>query len=502
MLELKNISKSFPGVKALDNVSISIRSGEIHALVGENGAGKSTLIKIITGIYQADEGSIEMDEKALHFKHFSNSQEAGIGIVHQELQVFSDATVAENIMIDKLDSFSKLGVIDWKQLYSTAKIYMDRVGLLVKPGTAVRHLSAAQKQLIQIARALAAKVKVLLLDEPTSCLTEHEANRLFELLKQLREDGVALLFVSHKFEEIFAICDTATVLRDGKLVGEKKISDLTSQDLVKMMIGRACSEEHVGVYNVDENYEMLRVENLHRAEKCHGCNFSLYRGEVLGFYGLVGSGRTELARLIIGEDRPDEGHIFINGKKAVVRSVSESLYKHSISYVSENRKEDGLFLESSVRENLTITIWQRLVNKLTHSIDLLQEAKVADQFVKRFNIKTPKLSQTVNNLSGGNQQKVSIAKSLAGDADIVIIDEPTVGVDIGAKEQIHQTIYDLATKEKKAVIVISSDMPEIARVASRILVFRDLKIVGEVKDVSTEPKSYEQVSHEIGVHLQ
>lgn len=496
MLALKHISKSFPGVRALADLSLEFRAGEIHGLIGENGAGKSTAIKIMTGIHQPDEGEILLDGHPVRLSSYRDSLARGIGIVHQELHVLPDASIAENIMIDKLIT-RRAGMLDWDAIRAEASRHMEAVGLAEDPDRLVRDLSVAQKQLVQIAKALSAKVRFLLLDEPTSCLTEHEVQRLFGLLRQLKQQGVALVFVSHKLDELISLCDHVSVLRDGCLVGSRPMGEITQAELVQMMIGRECNDEHLGVLAPDFAHEVLRVEDVVRADKADHLSFSLHKGEILGFYGLVGSGRTELARILIGEDHPDSGRILIHGKPANVRNVASALYKHHIGYVSENRKEEGLLLEDDVQTNLTMAIWPRIRGKLSRCINAAAEELAALRFVDAMKIKTPDLNQRVRNLSGGNQQKVSIGKWLAADCEILIIDEPTIGVDVGAKEQIHQLIWELAACQGKSIICISSDLPELVRMANRILVFREHRIVGEVRDIDTLKKSYAQVSREI-----
>jgi len=501
MLELKSISKSFPGVRALENISLRFEPGEIHALVGENGAGKSTLIKIITGIYQPDEGEIFFDNERLNFRNYHDSLAKGIDIVNQEIQVIPDSTIAENIMLDKMITVGGTGIIKWKAVNSVAKRYLDMVGMTLSPNTVTRELSAAQKQLVQIAKALAANARVLLLDEPTSSLTGHEAGNLFRILRELKSKGVTIIFVSHKFEEVFAICDKVSVLRDGRHVGTKQIAELNTPELIRMMIGRDVTQEHLGKLDVDRGHEVLRVDHAVRKGRANDVSFSLYEGEILGFYGLVGAGRTELARIIIGEDKLDSGALFIRGIPARINSVGGALYRHRIGYVTENRKEEGLLLQSPVCTNVTITVWPLIRNTWTRLISRTKEVSITRGMMEAMNIRTTGPNQTTGDLSGGNQQKICISKWLAADCDILIVDEPTVGVDIGAKEQIHQLIWDLAKKQRKAVILISSDMPEIIRVASRILVFKDHRIVGEIPDVDSSNRTYGEVSGKIGQFL-
>jgi ribose transport system ATP-binding protein len=501
MLELRHISKSFPAVRALDDVSLEFRAGEIHGLIGENGAGKSTAIKILSGLHQPDGGEIRFNGAPITLRDYRDSVAQGIGIVNQEIAVIPDASVAENIMIDKLIT-RRFGVIDWPATHREARRHLARVGLDVPPDRLVRGLSAAQKQLIQIAKALSADVKVLLLDEPTSSLTEHEARRLFALLRELRAKGVALIFVSHKLDEVFALCDCVSVLRDGKFIGTRAIAGLAPRELVTMMIGRESNDDHLGRLAPDERQEVLRADHVVRRNQADDVSFTLHRGEILGFYGLVGSGRTELARLLIGEEQMDSGTVTLRGKTVVIRSVEESLYEHRLGYVTENRKEEGVFLDDSVQTNLTVAVWPKLRRALTRRIDPVGERAVADRYVDAMQIKTPGLAQRVGHLSGGNQQKVSIGKWLAADCDILIIDEPTVGVDVGAKQQIHQLIWNLAAKEGKSIIVISSDLPELVRIVNRLLVFRAHRIVGEVREIDVKRKTYAEVSAEIAPHFE
>lgn len=496
MLELRGISKRFPGVRALNQVSVSFQAGEIHGLMGENGAGKSTAIKLMTGLHQPDEGAVFYDGRRIVLKDYRDSLSQGIGMVHQELTVIPDASVAENIMIDKLRT-NRLGLVDWRTTVKEARSHMEKVGLDVDPDCLVRGLSAAQKQLIQIAKALSADVRVLLLDEPTSCLTEHETARLFTLLKRLRDRGVILIFVSHKIDEVFEICDRVSVLRDGSLVGTEPIAGLTHARLVRMMIGRQSNDDRVGELAPDWGTVVLEARGLERAGRAEHIDFKLHRGEILGFYGLVGSGRTELARLLIGEDQLDSGEILLGGEPVRVRNVGDSLYRLRMGYVSENRKEEGLFLEDPILNNLTLTAWPRIRNALTRCISGVEEHRLGAHYAESLSIKTPSLSQSVKFLSGGNQQKVSIGKWLVADCDILIIDEPTIGVDVGAKDQIHRLIWELAARQGKSLIVISSDLPELVRLVNRLLVFRDKRIVGEVRDIDTAGKSYARVSEEI-----
>ncbi len=501
MLELRGITKDFPGVRALDNVSIQFREGEIHALLGENGAGKSTAIKIISGIYQPDKGQLYYNDEQLKLHNFRDGLHKGISVVNQEIQIISESSIAENIMLDKMITYGKTGIVNWKAINSVAKTYMEMVGLGFPPTTIIQGLSAAQKQLVQIAKALASNAKILLLDEPTSSITEHEAENLFNIIRELKQKGVLIIFVTHKIEEVFAVCDRISVLRDGKSVGSERAENLDKHTVITMMIGRETEDESYGGLGVNTENPVLEANHISKKGKVDDVSFTLYEGEILGFYGLIGAGRTELARILIGEDALVSGEVTIRGEKARVKSVSDSLYVHNMGYITENRKEEGLLLESTLKTNIAITIWNKIIHKLFRAISPTKETDMANTMVENLDIRTTGVNQITENLSGGNQQKVSISKWLAAGCDILIIDEPTVGVDVGAKEYIHRLIWDLADKEKKSIILISSDMPEIIKLASRILVFKDKRIIGEIAGINAETKNYEQISKKIGHYL-
>ena len=500
MLELKHISKHFPGVKALQDISVDFREGEIHAILGENGAGKSTLMKIICGIYQADEGTVVLDGKELHLKGYKDAINSGISIVNQEINLIPDASIAENIILDKMHRFTKAGFVDWKGVHEMASKYLKMVKLDLNPKMPVRHLSAANKQLIQIAKALSSEAKVLMLDEPTSSLTQYEAKILFDLVADLKKQGVIMIFVSHKLEEVQAISDRVTVFRDGCLVGTDTIDNMPRDRIVQMMIGRSSSYIYRGRLDAENNEIALEAKNI--CSKKYGfenLSFQLRRGELLGFYGLVGSGRTELIRTILGVDKMTGGEVYVNGQLAKTTSLSESLHKYHIGYVTENRKEEGLFLDYSIRMNICMNSLQKdYISPTFPLISSKKESKNAEEYRQKLEIRAPSIDTKVGSLSGGNQQKVSIAKWLSADCDIIIIDEPTVGVDIGAKEYIHRLIWNMAEKEKKAVILISSDMNEMISLARRILIFKDRKIVNELKGEEFFARPGEEISAEIG----
>ena len=503
MLQIRHVTKSFPGVRALDDVSVEFAPGEVHAIVGENGAGKSTLIKIICGIYAPDDGEVLLDGAAIHLHAYKDALDRKINLVSQEIQVIPKSTVAENIMLDKLDRYLTRGRIDWQRINQDAARYAELVDLVVPVKQPVSGMSAAQKQLIMIARALSSDARILIMDEPTSALTRHETDNLLQLLRRIKGEGVTVIFVSHKLEEVLAVADQVSVLRDGSLIGTRPIAGLTKEQIVQMMIGRDARTLGLGTLNVDTGQPVLEARGICQAGRFDELNFALQRGEILGFYGLVGSGRTELAQILIGEDRKDGGDVYIDGKPAKIHGMADSLFKYRMGYVSENRKEKGLILSAPIKTNIAITVWGRLRDRFG-SIRLAAETDTARDYMQALEIRATGPNQTVGSLSGGNQQKVSIAKWLAAHCDILIIDEPTIGVDIGAKEYIHQLIWNLAKVEGKSIILISSDMPEIVNVARRILVFKDFKIVGEVRNDGANGapvRGYDEVSQEIGQFL-
>jgi len=499
MLSLKNISKSFPGVKALDNVSVDFHKGEIHAILGENGAGKSTLMKIICGIYQADEGQVILDGKVLKLNGYNDAVNNHISIVNQEITLIPNSSIAENIVLDKLGKFSKMGLVDWENVNKVAKKYMDMVGLDKDPELPVKYLSPAHKQQVQIAKALSSEAKVLLLDEPTSSLTKYEADILFDILFRLKKQGVIIIFVSHKLEEVRMICDKVTVLRDGAHVGTDLIANVDRDRMVKMMIGRESVYSYRGRLDAENNEIALEAVNICSSRHdFQNLSFHVKKGEILGMYGLVGSGRTELIRTVLGIDPMDKGEVKVWGKTAKIDSFSKSLHKYRIGYVTENRKEEGLFLEQSVGMNICMNSLEKFYYKVLPLINIKSEKENAKFYVGKLDIKTPSIKTKAGSLSGGNQQKVSISKWLSANCDIIVMDEPTVGVDIGAKEYIHQLIWDLAAVEKKAIILISSDMNEIISLSRRLLIFRDRQIVNELKGEEFFEQPGEIIAEKIG----
>jgi len=479
VLEVRAAAKSFPGVKALDGVDLVLRPGEIHALLGENGAGKSTLIKILTGIHPPDAGTLRLFGQAVHFANARAAIEAGISAVHQERNLIPRMSVAENIMLESLPQ--KAGFVDYAEVNRQALLWLERLGLEVDPERPVRSLSVAQMQLVEIAKALVLEARILLMDEPTASITPHETGVLFALLRQLRDEGVAIVFVSHKLEEVFALCDRVTVLRDGRnACTAVKLAELDRAAVVRFMIGRDERVAKLGAKPFDEQDVALRLSDVATSFGHAGIDLVLRRGEILGLYGLVGAGRSELAKALLGVGGVTAGSVEVMGTPARISDVGTALHRYRLGYISEDRKGEGLILIHDVTANIGITIWRRLASLL----GWLGEGRVrraVRPLVERLAVRTPSLAQKVGNLSGGNQQKVSVAKWLAAEVDILIVDEPTVGIDIKTKTDLHELIWQLA-KDGKAVLLISSDMPEMVALADRILVMGEFRILGEVSN--------------------
>ena len=473
VLELAGITKTYPGVKALTDVSLTLTRGEIHALLGENGAGKSTLIRIISGVEQPDWGSYRLNGEPVVMRNPRQAIHRGISVVHQERNLVPTFTVGENVLLERVLGRADRW-IDRRSIHADARPFMQMVGLHVSPAESVNVLSTAQQQLVEIARALSVKANILLLDEPTASISLREASALLETLRSLRARGTSIIYVSHKLEEVFEVCDTVTVLRDGRNAGPRRaIAGLSRDALIEMMIGRAHVADALPVRPKEERPVVLEVTDRPSEATLVGASFTLHKGEILGWYGLVGSGRTELARAVIGADQVSGGLVKVRGQPAQIRSIAEALNRWQIGYVSENRQHEGLFLIHSIQKNIAAAVWQRLRRR---SLD----------------IRTPDVARIVGNLSGGNRQKVSLGKWLAASPDILFIDEPTVGIDIRTKYEIHQLIYRLG-EQGTSVVLISSDMPEMIRLADRILVFRAGRIVGDLDN----SKAYDEMSRRI-----
>jgi ABC-type sugar transport system ATPase subunit len=484
ILELKNISKAFPGVKALDDVSMSVKKGEIHALVGENGAGKSTLIKILTGVHVPDSGEIIFRGKSLTLGSPLEAMEEGINVVHQELNLAENLNVCENIFLGRPLRKTVMGLpfIDWKMMYRESEALLERLKISISLQREVKTLSVAQKQIIEIAKAIYYKCDLVVMDEPSATLTENELDILFTLLRRLKEDGVTIIYISHRLEEIFKLADTVTVLRDGKHIATGDVVRTTRDELIRDMVGRDLVNEYPKK-EVPLGREVLRVEHVTN-ERLRDISFNLRSGEILGIAGLVGAGRTELARAIFGADEIESGELYLRGSRTNIRDVSTAI-SNNIGLVPEERKIHGLVLDMTVRENVTMVGIDKVI--VRGLIGKREEISTAKDYIKKLDIRTPGHEMVVKNLSGGNQQKTVLAKWLFADADILIFDEPTRGIDVGAKFEIYQLLTELV-EQGKAVMMISSEMPELIGMADRILVMHEGRITGELsrKDFSQE----------------
>jgi ribose transport system ATP-binding protein len=476
---MEGISKAFPGVQALDRVDFEAYSGEVMALVGENGAGKSTLMKILSGAYMKDTGRIYIDGKRVEIQNPYHAQLLGISTIYQELNVTPNQTVAQNIFlgreIKRKGILGKLGFVDKKEMERRAKELLNRVGANIDPRELVKNLSVAQRQMVEIAKALSLEAKIIIMDEPTSALGPEEVEKLFEIIRQLKEQGIAIIFISHRLEEVFKIADRITILRDGKLVGVMSKDEATFDKVIYLMVNRPLGDMFKKE-EVSKGKLILEVKNL-RSAIIKDVSFSLYEGEILGIAGLVGSGRTELVRLIFGADPKISGEIYLNGEKVEIKSPEDAV-KHGIGLVPEDRQNQGLILKMSVRENIGVTIIRKIL-KFLGFIDKNKLTEIAENFVKRLNIKTPSIFEKVLYLSGGNQQKVVLAKWLASNPKILILDEPTRGIDVGAKAEIHAIMSQLA-KIGIGIIMISSEIPELLAMSDRILVMSEGKVVVEL----------------------
>ena len=479
VLELKNIYKSFPGVKVLEDVTLQVRPGEVHALMGENGAGKSTLMKILMGIYKADQGSIflEGEETVIHGPKDAMSK--GISMIHQELNTVLDMEVAENVFIGRellKKGMEKLKIVDIARMREETGKYFREMNIDIDPRAKMRTLSVAEMQLVEIVKAISLNSRIIVMDEPTSAITEKEATVLFAQIERLKKQGVAIIYISHKMDEIFRISDTITVLRDGQWIGTKPAKELDNDMLIKMMVGRELTD----IYPKDPveiGDVILEVKNLSRGKKVRDASFSLRKGEVLGIAGLVGAGRSELVETIFGLYPKTGGQIFLHGKEVHIKSAADAI-KNKMALITEDRKQTGLNLIVSVKENIASVSIGKLSNHGIVNDKKINE--VSEKYIKELKIKTPDGNAIVGNLSGGNQQKVVLAKWLLDEPDIIIFDEPTRGIDIGAKRDIYLLINNLA-KEGKAVIVISSEMAEVMGICDRILVMAEGRINGEVQ---------------------
>jgi rhamnose transport system ATP-binding protein len=470
---LANVSKRFAATQALADVSLELLPGEIHGLVGENGAGKSTIVKVLAGIHQPDSGSVLLDGKPVLLHGPAHARALGIATVHQEPRLFPDLTVAENVFMGHTPT-GRMGSINWRQMRKSADAIFESLNVRLDSAAVVRGLSMADQQLIEIAKALSVEARVLILDEPTASLSAHEVERLFAIVRQTRDRGVAVLFVSHRLEEVFELCDRATVLRDGRHVITAPTSEFTAADLVRHMVGRTVSLFPRSAAKIGE--VLLDIRGLTRLGSFRDVSFSVRSGEIVGLAGLVGAGRTEVARVLFGLDKADAGEVFLDGKKVSFKTPSEALGA-GVAYVPEDRHLDGLVSGFSIAENMTLPIMPRLFPRLLTSKS--KERKLAGGYSERLRIRSTGVDELVEALSGGNQQKVVIAKWLATTPRVLILDEPTRGVDIGAKVEVHRIISDLAAAGL-GIILISSELPEVLAMSDRIIVLHEGRKSAEI----------------------
>lgn len=491
VLALDGITKTFPGVKALDGVSLRLYPGQVTALIGENGAGKSTVVKTLTGIYQPDGGEILVDGAATRFPTAQDAANAGITAIHQETVLFDELSVAENIFLGHAPR-GRFGLIDWAGMEARATEILRGIGAEIDPSHKLRDLGIANKHLVAIARALSIDARVVIMDEPTAALSHKEIQELYELVETLKAQGKAILFISHKFDEIFRIADRFTVFRDGQFIGDGKIADVTESDLVKMMVGRDVSQIFPTRTNTPGD-EVLRVEGMSHPTEFADIGFSLKRGEILGFYGLVGAGRSEFMQALFGITRPSAGSVTIDGAQEEIQSPADAV-DAGIVYVPEDRGKQGAITALPIFQNVTLPSLGRTSHK--GFLRMAEEFQLAREYTQRLDLRAASLDSAVGNLSGGNQQKVVIAKWLATQPKIIILDEPTKGIDIGSKAAVHEFMAELAG-EGLAVIMVSSEIPEILGMSDRVIVMREGRMVAELAGDDLTPETL--VRHAAGI---
>ncbi len=486
VLKLKNITKAFPGVIALSDMTFDLRAGEIHAICGENGAGKSTLMKIVSGVIKADSGQVVVNGEVCHFKNPKEAVEKGIAIIHQETSLFEQMTVMDNIFLGYEETKKVMGVsvLDYKKMRSEIQRIYNLMNIDIDVNEKIQSLGMAQKQMIEIAKALTFDAKILILDEPTASLTQREVEALFSILRKLRSEGTGIVFISHRMDDIFGLCDRVTVIRDGCFISCRDMKDTTHDDIVSDMVGRSLNSFFVKT-NVATDQELFRVQDLNQYGVLKDIQLIINKGEIVGLSGLAGAGRTELAQAICGLTKRDSGEIFLEGEPIKIDNYSDAM-KNEIVYVSEDRGKYGLILDMNIKHNITLPILNKLFKKAFLKKET--EEKTAQKYIKDLDIKTPNSDFIVANLSGGNQQKVSLSKALAVEPKLLILDEPTRGVDINAKAEIHALISKFAEKGL-SILMISSEMPEILSMCDRIYVMRNGMIVGELdKAEATQEK--------------
>ncbi len=486
-LEMRNITKTYPGVKALEDVSFELRPGEVHAMVGENGAGKSTLMKILAGAQPMDSGEILLQGKPAQIDSPQRAMDLGIAIIYQEFNLVPYLNAAENIFLGREPRARIPGFVDFGTMYRESQAIIDRLGVRLSVRAPVNRLSVAQQQMVEIAKATSQNAKIIVMDEPSATLTEHELQSLFGLIRQLRSEGHSIVYISHRLEEIFEICDRVTILRDGRWIATRPIGELNREEIIRLMVGREL-KQMIPKEPAPVGEPGLQVRNLTRKGELHDISFEVRKGEVVGIAGLVGAGRTELARAIFGADPYDSGSVELFGKAVRIRSPQDAI-RLGIGLVTEDRKQQGLILGMAVRENITLANLGAVT--AFNFIRSGREREVAKKYVSDLTVKTPTIEQTVQNLSGGNQQKVVLAKWLFTDSKVLIFDEPTRGIDVGAKTEIYQLMNALAARGA-AIIMISSELPEILGMSDRILVMHEGRIAGEL---SRAEATQEKIMH-------
>jgi len=484
ILEMENITKTFPGVKALDNVSFSVLRGEVHGLVGENGAGKSTLMKILNGVIAPDSGKILIDGKPVIFRDTKQAQRCGISLIYQEFNLVNTLSIAENIYLGFLRT-NRAKLISWKQVRADAAALITQLGFSFNVNEKVENLSVAEKQLVEIVKALSVNAKLIAMDEPTSALTSNEIRKLFSIIKRLKERGITIIYISHKLDEVMEICDNITVLRDGHIVDTKPADKTNHKEIISKMVGRPVEMAYPPRQSAIKDEVVLEVRNLACAGFVRDISFKLRKGEVLGFAGLVGSGRTELVEAIFGARHPQAGEVYIHGQKTKIRSPADGK-RCSMGLVTEDRKETGLALGYNVAENIIITNLKKVRASFLIKKNLIQSN--VGHYVDELGIKTPSIRQAVVNLSGGNQQKIVLAKWLFSDVEILILDEPTRGLDVGAKYEIY-LLMNALVEHGKSIIMISSELPEVLGMSDRVIVINEGRKKGELQGQAMTPEA-------------
>jgi len=476
LLEMNDISKHFPGVQALDGVSFKLKKGQVFAIVGENGAGKSTLIKILSGSYTNDHGEIKIEGNKINIRNPFHAMQLGINTIYQETSLVPEITVAENIFLGRQPM--KGGKLRWKQMFSDSQKILEDLSINLNAKAIISTLSVSQQQLIEIAKAFSREAKIIIMDEPTSAITADDTENLFNIIRGIIKKGTSVIYISHRLKEIFQIADTVTVLRDGKTVATMKVSETSEDDIVKHMVGRDIGDLYGEKSYTATEEILLEVKNITRTGYFKGISFSLKKGEILGLSGLVGAGRSEIVRSIFGLDRLNSGEIYISGQKVNIKNSTDGINK-GIAFVSEDRRTESIIQGFTVRENITIMLLREVLSRIG-LINAKKESKLASRYVDEFSIKTPSIEQLVMNLSGGNQQKVALAKCLSTNPKILILDEPTKGIDVGAKKEIHTLIKELANSGI-GVIIVSSELPEIIGMCHRVLVIREGKLIKQFR---------------------